>query len=242
MKLDAILQKCGLSFRESKLYLATLKLGSGSVQAIARKAGVVRSTAYEVLEALRERKFVSTFQKKNVRYYSAEDPGQLVRLVSETLDLLKTTLPQFNAFAGMSRKRPTVRFYEGREGIWIVLHEILAEAQEICGFGSADVVFKELKDFDRFVQMRQRKKIPIKLIMRESALALERKRLGSQECRNVRIVPGVHDYNGTIYLWGSKVAMFSFIRDSIAIVVESKELADTQRALFYSLWDALGSK
>ncbi len=239
MHIDLILQKCGLSPKESKLYLSALELGSGSVQAIARKAGVVRSTAYEVLESLRDRRFVSTFQKKKVRYFSAEDPSQLVRLATETLDLLKTALPQMNAFVGSKRHRPTVRFYEGKDGMKMVFNEILDEAKELYAFGSADVIFKEVEDFEQFVQMRQKKKIPIKVILKESSKAQERKKLGSKELREVRIIPNTHEYNGLIYIWKSKIVFFGFIHDPVAVIIESQELADTQRALFYHLWDKI---
>lgn len=242
MKLDSTLQKCGLSPKESKLYLAALELGSGSVQAIARKAGVVRSTAYEVLEALRERRFVSTFQKRHVRYYSAEDPDQLIRLTTETLDLLKAALPQLTAFVGTSRRRPTVRFYEGVDGMKTVFNEVLDEARELIGFGSADDIFGEIKDFKRFVEKRIKKKIPAKVILRDTPLALERKKLGPQELREVRIVPTNHTYSGLIYIWKTKVAFFAVAKDPMAVVIESPEIAETQRALFYNLWDLLGGR
>lgn len=34
--------------------------------------------------------------------------------------------------------------------------------------------------------------------------------------------------------------MFSYINDYVAIVIESKELADMQRAIFENLWECLG--
>ena len=115
MKLDTILQQFGLNPKEVALYLATLELGTASVQKIASKANVVRSTAYEVLEELRGKSLVTTYLKKRVRHYSAEDPNQFVGFVESRVLTLKEALPELNAIAGKTRHRPTVRFYEGKK-------------------------------------------------------------------------------------------------------------------------------
>jgi len=40
-----------------------------------------------------------------------------------------------------------------------------------------------------------------------------------------------------IYIWKDKLAMFSFKEELVALVIESKELAQVQRSLFQALWD-----
>lgn len=240
MKLNLILQKFGLTAKEASLYLAALELGSASVQKIAGKAGVVRSTGYEVLEVLRGKGLVTTFLKKRVRYYSAEDPNQVRQLAESRLDTLKDALPELNALAGKTRHRPSVRFYEGTEGMRTILKEILAEASELSAFGAAEDLFKEFSDFRTFfVKERVQRKIPIRVIHRDSPTARERQRLGPSELREVRIIPNTYPYHGIIYIWKNKIAMFSFQNNYVAIVTESRELADMQRALFNNLWELL---
>ena len=239
MKLDTILQKFGLTPKESLLYLAALELGSASVQKIAAKASVKRSTAYEVLEDLRFKGLVTTFLKKHIRYYSAEDPSQVVELAESRVDTLKQALPELNAIVGQSRKRPSVRFYEGKDGMKIILQEILNEADEMLAFASVDDVFRELNHFENFVQTRIKKKIPLRVILRASPKATERQRLGPQELRQVKIIPADPAFHGLIYIWKNKIAQFSFKGDYIAVVTESIELSAMQRALFMNLWNSL---
>ena len=241
MKLDTILQKFGLTPKESLLYLAALELGSASVQKIAAKASVKRSTAYEVLEDLRFKGLVTTFLKKHIRYYSAEDPSQVMKLAESRVDTLKQALPELNAIVGKSRKRPSVRFYEGKDGIRQILKEILAEnPTELLAFGSAADLFAEIIDFPVFfVRERLKRKIPIKVIHRDSPKARERQRLGPQELREVRIIPDTYPYHGIVYIWKNKIAQLSFKNDYIAVVTESIELAAIQRALFMNLWNSL---
>ncbi len=239
MTIPTLLQQFGLTPKEVSLYLAALELGSASVQKIAQKAGVVRSTAYEVLEQLRDKHVVTTFLKKKTRYYSAEDPQQLMRFAESKLTALKMVLPQLEAITGKSRHRPATRFYEGKEGMKIILEEILSEADELVALTSPDELFRELPFFPEFVALRVKKKIPLKVIHPESSKALERKKLGKQELREVRFVPPTYPCHGLMYIWKQKIAFFSFQNDYVAIVVESKEISEMQRMMFRHLWDTL---
>ena len=96
------------------------EVGSASVQKIARQAGLARSTVYELLEILQLRGFVSTFMRKHIRYFSAQEPAQIVRLAQQQVDSLKQALPQLEAVIGTSRVRPTIRFYQGKEQMKII--------------------------------------------------------------------------------------------------------------------------
>ncbi len=242
MKPETVLKNYGLSDKETRVYLACLELGSAPVQRIAQKASLARSTVYAVLEDLRRKSLVSTFQKKKIKYFSAEEPEQVVKLAQIKADALREALPQLNACWGKSRLRPTVRFYQGKEEMKIVLEEILAEADELFTFASPEDLFRELGDyFYSFVEKRVKKKIPVRMIACDSEMTRERKQLGPKELRTVKIVPPTYFYHGNIWIWKNKVAMFSFTGDFVAVVIESKELADIERAMFEYLWDSVGA-
>ncbi|MBU2542113.1 hypothetical protein KJ785_00955 [Patescibacteria group bacterium] len=238
MKFENILQNYGLSRKEAKVYLACLELGSASVQKIARKSGLARSTVYEVLDDLNNQNFVNSFRRKRVKYFSAEDPAQVIKLAQMKVDAMQEVLPQLNAMYGQAKHRPTVRFYQGKDGMKIILEEVLDEADEMLSFGSAEDLFRELGDyFNKFVERRIKKKIPARVILNESKKAQERKRLGPQHLRQVKILPDRHLHQGQIFIWKNKIAMFSFTNDFVAIVIESKELYVVQKAMFEHLWE-----
>lgn len=238
MKLEKILQAYGLSEKQAKVYLASLEIGSAPVQKIAQKAQLSRSTVYEVLESLVHRGFVSIFMKKRIKYFSAEDPDQIIRLAESKAAVLRDALPELNAIVGDSRKRPTVRFYQNREEMKIILDSILEEASDLICFASVDDFFHELGDYQqRFLKKRISKKIPLRVILRDSEKARERQRLGQQELRQVKIVPNNFPFHGLFYVWKNKIAMFSFTSDFVAVVIESKELSSMQRAFFEHLWE-----
>lgn len=238
MNLAKILESYGLSEKQAKVYLACLELNSAPVQHIAQKAGLSRSTVYEVLEHLAQTGFVTTFNKKRIKYFSAEDPAQVVRLGESKVNTLKDALPELNAIAGQFRKRPVVRFYQGNEQMKIVLEEMLLEADILLSFAAPKDMFNELGDYYLdFVKRRVRKKLPVRLIATDSPKARERQKIGAQELRTVKIVPNIYEYHSNKWIWKNKVAMFSFVGDLVAVVIESKELADMEKAMFNHLWD-----
>lgn len=241
MNLERVLENYGLTEKQAKIYLACLELGSSSVQKISQKSGIARSTCYEILELLNRLGLVSKFQKKKIIYFNAEAPRQLIRLTQNKARLLEETLPQFDAVYGEARARPTVRFYEGKTGMKLILEEILADSsKEILTFGEAEALFATLdRDFPEFVKSRIKKKILARVILRDSEKARERQRLGSQELREVRIIPASYEYHGSVFIWGRKIAMFSYQPDLIAIVVESEALAKLEKAMFEVMWHSL---
>jgi len=240
MKIEKALGRAGLNDKQTKVYLACLELGASSVKKISQKAGLIRTTVYEILEGLKQKGFVNTFLNKTVRYYSAEEPEQIIRLAENNIEALKNVLPELRALGGEAKQRPAVRFYQGREGIKLIMEEILKEAKELISFGSADDLFREMGEYQQiFVKRRVENKIPLRVILRDTPKARERKNLEIQQLRQVRLLSTETDFNGLIFIWGNKIAMFSFKNDLVGVVIESKILAETERGLLNGLWDKI---
>jgi len=239
MNLKKVLENYGLSKKQASLYLACLEMDSASVYKISQKAKLPRSTCYEVLESLRGIGLVTTFRKKNVIYYSAEDPKIIINNTKEKIKDLEKALPEFLAMFGSSKTQPTVRFYLGKSGMKIILEEILNEADEIKGFSSTEL-FNVLGDYwPNVIAKRTRKKIPAKILLEDSSKAEERKRLGPKELREVKIYPKKFKHSGIIMIWKNKIAMFSFKKDLMALIIESEELAYTQKMMFNYIWESI---
>lgn len=244
MNLEKILQEFGLKEKHARVYLACLELGSASVLQISRKADIPRSTCEVVLGALQQKGFVSSFRKKRAKHFSAEDPRSVVAAAKDKAARLERALPQFLNVYGQSKTAPTVRFYPGKQGMRTVLEEILTEARfeatELLSFSSVDDLFDLLgEDFQEFVKKRVARKLPSRVILRDSEKARERLRLARQELRQVRFIPSAYEHHGLVFTWGRKVAMCSLQKEFNVLVIESDVLARTVRMLFESLWDHL---
>ena len=244
MTLENVLTEYGLKEKHAKVYLACLELGSGSVLKISQKASLPRSTTEVILNALRERGFVSSFKKKTARYFSTEDPKKIIASAKAKTELLEKALPEFRKLYARSNVIPTVRLYHGKEGMKDILNEILEDARsgakELLSFGSAEHLFDLLgKDFYRFVAARVKTGMIARVILKESEKAWERVRTASKESRQVRLISPDYVHTGIIFVWGTKIAMFSLDTELSVLLLESSELSKTMKMQIDALWNSL---
>lgn len=240
MELEKALQSFGLNEKEARVYLAALELGSAPASLIARRARVARSSCYNFLESLQEVGVISNFQKKKIRYFSAEDPKKIIHLAQTRTRDLEKVGPQLEALYGLARERPRVRFFQGKDGMKQVFEEVLEDKHEYLSFGSAEDLFTALDDYyPEFVERRVREKILARVILRDSPKARERQRLGPKQLRVVKILPARFEHHGMVSIFGNKIAFFSFLKDYLAVIIESKELVAIQRNMFEFIWQQL---
>lgn len=240
MNLEKVLEYYGLEKKQAQIYLACLELGSATAYKIAKKVNIPRSTCYEIMDILQNKGLVSIFHKKKAKHFNAEDPKIVINMAKEKIELLEKSLPQFSALYGSEKSKPAVRFYQGKEGMKTILKEILDEAKELVGFSSSEDLLTILDDYwPKFIEQRVKKRIPVRTILRDSKKAQERLINGPQELREVKIFPAKYEHHGLVFVWEDKISMFSFGKETTALVVESKELAQIQKAMFNFMWDSL---
>jgi len=239
MHLVKALEQFGLNKKQAKIYLVVLELGSATVNSIAHKSGIARSSCYDILDSLVKKGIASSFKKKTIKYFSVDDPRRIFELAKQKAEVLEKALPQLNALYASAKERPSIRFYEGIEGIKQIFEEMLEDNNpEILTFGSADALLEAMGDYHLdFVQRRIKAKIIARTILRKTKIAEKRKELGKHQLRQVKFVSKDFNCYGNTTIFGNKVAFFSFIKDSIiAMIIESKEIANIQRAMFEYIW------
>lgn len=243
MQIKNTLKELGLNDRHASIYLASLELGTSSIQKISQKSGFARSTCEAVLKSLQEKGFVTSIKKKKTRVFSPEDPKMLVSMAKQKVKLLEESLPQFQARYFKGGVIPSVRLYQGVEGFKIVLQEILHEAKELISFGSIDDIKNAIGDyFENFIDGRIKRKIPLKTILRDSPLARERQRLGPTHLREVRIIPPEYPCSSITFIWTNKVAICSFQEGVTCLVIENQEIFKVQQGMFNLIWNTLEKK
>ena len=153
---------------------------------------------------------------------------------------MEKALPEFRVLYANSNIIPTARVYQGMDSMKSVLREILDEADACIGFGSVDDVYTTLGDyFPSFTRERMRRKIPLRVILRDTVLARKRQELGPEQLREVRIIPEQSDLASLTFIWKNKIAMFSLKKEMVTLVIESGELSTIQRAMFELIWSSL---
>jgi sugar-specific transcriptional regulator TrmB len=235
-----MLQQVGINGSRAKFYLAALELGEAPVHAIARKAGLRRTTAYEVLPRLTEDKLVSTVQKHGKVYVAAEDPRRLLRLFEKRQRALTAILPELHSLYNRSEIKPKIRYYEGRDGLATVLADTLeCRSRELCGILS----MADLRDApghqEEYIAERVRRGIRLRVIR---SLAKE---VGdgqwptrAADLRELRYAPPGIVFSMTTWIYDDKVSLISSRRENFGMIIESAEFSETMMNLFTVLWTA----
>ncbi|MBI3120206.1 MAG: helix-turn-helix domain-containing protein, partial [Candidatus Kerfeldbacteria bacterium] len=125
MNIEKILGELGLPKNKGAVYLAALQVGTGSVQDIAVKAGLPRTTTHEILGQLVKSGVANLTTRGRTQYYTAESPKKLLRILQDRQRKLEDVLPELLSMTQTSGIRPRVRFYEGVEGVKTVFEDTL---------------------------------------------------------------------------------------------------------------------
>ncbi len=249
------LKKIGLSENEARVYLALLELGSATAQQISQKSGIKRATTYVQLEALMKLGLVTLFEKSPERkngapktFFRAEDPEHLTKIVErakkteeERGKTLSEILPDLGKLYLSAGERPRVRFFEGIEGVKTMLSgtfKIKTEAKEILGITDLDSalqIFPKLAE--EYAPERVKHNIRSRIIYTGSQGPLLKK-TDVAMLRESRFLPkNKFPFSGDISIYGDEVVI-SAIKSAkpFGVIIESKDIADSLRAVFELAW------
>src|SRR3989338_4407031 len=96
-ELTKLFESLGLSEDQTKVYLAALELGQASMQDLADKSGVKRTSIYNFIKELIAKGLIVTAKKRKRTVYSAIHPNQLIELEKSRLSELHRVLPELLA-------------------------------------------------------------------------------------------------------------------------------------------------
>ena len=246
--LEKVLEKLGLSEKEAKVYLALLGMGQTTVQAIAKKAGVVRPTTYVILETLSKKGLATTVEKNGKVYFAAEPPDQLKQFLAQQereiehkVEELKRALPEFQSVFALSGDRPTMRFYEGKDGVDSSDEDAfrsLKPGEEFYSFTPVDEMLKVYPDALKAAS-EHRLTFNIWTNVIYSSLKGKIPALDSdQSKRRARYLPIKQFPFRTIItiVPGKRVQITALENRIFAVVIEDPTVADTFKAIWDLVW------
>ncbi|KKR08981.1 MAG: transcriptional regulator TrmB [Candidatus Peregrinibacteria bacterium GW2011_GWE2_39_6] len=228
----------GFTKKEACVYLAALELGSSGASEIALRAKLNRVTTYDVLEKLIHKGFINTYIQQKIRYFTATDPDIVKTDYQQRFNGFKATLPDLRRLHGKTA-HPNVNYYEGIEAIKKVYWDTLTAQTEILNYADSKSIRRYWPAYDEeYVAERVKKKIYLRGIApndMEGALVVAKNRKTHREIRLVN--PGEFPFTNEINIYDNKVSIISFGKeDVLGMLIESQEIADTQRAIFMMAW------
>ena len=236
------LAELGISPKETDVYLAMLELGPSSVQDIAKKAGVNRSTTYVMIELLKKRGLISTFEKGKKVFFAAESPQRLTQTLDSEIagieakrERLTASIPRLMAIFNSIADKPRIRFFEGEEAIRQIRQEMVQTRLPVWEIVAVDESLKELS------KMAEKSRLEVSARSRGRILMALKPGMVppffNADSFEVREIPyEKYPFTGNIVLVGKCLYVFSTKTVGMGVIIENQEMTEIFRALYEALW------
>ncbi len=238
-KTEETLLSLGLSKREVGVYVALLELGRTTVTKISRRAGINRTTGYDILDMLVHKNLIRLSGKEPREEYAAESPDKIIVLLEQRLretekqlEVAREFLPQLKSMHTI-QDRPQVRFYEGISGLKEVYEDTLTSTEPIVAYAAYEDMHNTLSNyFPEYYRRRAKKGISIRGIVPATEASIARAKHNEDEKRDIAIIPkDKFDISPDIEIYDNKVMIASW-REKLGIIIESREIAYAMKKIF----------
>lgn len=245
------LKKMGLLNKEIVVYLMSLRIGPQPIGIIASRSNFPRTTVYDIFKNLIKKGLASKTEKGSTTYFQVLDPQNLISYLEREKNefVRKTTqqqqeiadiLPALKSLENPLTSKPKVKFYEGEKGMRQAYEDTLTSAENIRAYANAEEMHKGLPNFfPEYYPRRADAKIHIRAICPDNATNRARQKLNKKELRDIKFVPHyLYNFSPEINIYDNKVLIASW-QEKMAIIIESKEIAELHKKMYDLLWSKL---
>ncbi len=229
MQREEVLHNFGLTEAEVKLYIELLKIGEATANELAKHTNTNRTFTYDRLKKLMDSGMISYVIKDNKKYFKAAEPSQLLSILKEKEEQVKSILPELEQLKKTYKAGPKVDIFSSKKGTRTALNLILREKKEVLIHGSITPFIEIMESyFNIWNQRRIKEKIKVKILTNENLdIPFSEIDLLSEEEKS----------NTTTFTFGNKIIIVMWADNPVAILIESEEIAKENTLFFNSLWD-----
>ena len=237
------LKNAGLDDKEALAYLALLELGESSMGQLVKASKLKRTTLYDTIESLKERRLVSTSKKNKKVVYIAENPRKIIELLDEKKESMQKILPELLSIANSIHKKPRIRYFEGIEGIKEVYRDTLRfPNQKVQAWVAEEMIHKFDQKFldEYYTPKRLEKKIWAEVIAPDLPDIRVYKGLDVTSLRTTRLIDANEfPLEVEINLYGhNNIGIMSF-HDELGLIIESESVSRTLKSIFALQWKSI---
>jgi len=240
MNKSILIENFGLTETEVNIYLVLLEMGQSTASEIAHRNSLNRTFTYDRIDKLMKKGLVSSFIKDDKKYFKAADPNNLVAILKENQEKLiaeldkkrkevKSLIPNLVKLRKPKDKIPNVELYSTKRGIKSVLNHILKDKKDLHIYGSLKK-FQDVMEHYYIIWNKQRikNKIKTKILTADPIDIVD---------TEINYLSNDHKTNTTTFTFGNKTAVVLWSAVPVAILTESKEVAESNIHFFHDLWD-----
>lgn len=243
---DTTLSKTVLDEKQSRVYLATLRLGEARAPEIAKVSGVKRTTTYGILDELTELGLVQRNSKGKISMFRALDPERLLEIADEKKKIIEKLMPDLMGAFLRKWSAPRIMSFNGLGGIKKIYKDALEckskKIRQIVRIKEHTEVLGEAF-IKNYIKERVSKGVSAYDLHPKGDYGYSSTRgmENSALKRFVRYLPPGIFHAAIVLTYDDKVAMVSTKKENFGFIIQSQEFADTFQAYFEFIW-GLGSK
>jgi len=237
MDITTSLKEYGLTDKEIAVYVALLPLGTVTVQEVARKVSLPRTTVYNTLNYLAEKGLVSTIVKKGIKYFTAAPPEELLDKLEQKKRLLESVLPKLKELKKAVKAPSKIEIFEGFKGVYTILSDVFRVKQQTYYFGCYNASLNILKHLPGHARtIRLEKGIPAKIVIDPADEDIFHT-AKYKKLTGVRFSNALKEFPAMIFIYGEKVAMYTVKGELVGIIIQNKEFAQAMLMVFNMYWN-----
>ena len=231
------LKSLGIEEKQAKVYLACLELGTATIQELADKSKVKRTSIYNFLEEIKDLGLVTEVKEGKKLILVAENPELVLKRAQRRLELVQAELPEFLSIFNRPAKKPKVRFYQGQEGLKKVYEDYTIQDQPIYGFSDYEEMFSALpEDFLwPIAKNRVQKNAFFYCIAKNGKQGKIVKSKDKDQLRKTKLVDDIQ-FETEINIYSNKVSLISFKKPYAAVIIEDQAIAQTLKSVWDLVW------
>lgn len=233
---ELALKEWGLTDKEIAVYVTLLPLGNVNLQEVARRVDFPRTTVYNTLHYLVQKGLVSTITKNRIMYFEAVDPKKFLDTLEHRKKLVESVLPELAALKNLHTDTSSVEIYQGTNGLFTILSDVLSVQQPTYYFGSYTRSLERLRHLpEHFRRLRLERKIRARIVIDPYDEPL----FHAKEYRKItemRFLPELKDFPCMIFIYGKKVAIYTVQGELVGMIIKNEQTAMAMKMIFELYW------
>jgi len=245
------LERLGLDEKEAAVYSDCFRRSMSTPALISRSTGLKRSTVYFYLDKLQKRGFIGMKVIKKRKYIVVTSPdqalGKFLRSREEELENVKEQvsglIKRMEKIYQEKQHSTELVFYEGKEGLKIMMNKILLQKSNFFWFGSINYVLSIVGEdyfYKKFTLERMKSNTSAYAITDRQIL--QNKRFGEQigNFRFFKFIDEEIKIPALLIVCGENIYLSSLDDHQIKIInIKDHLIADIFSLMFKLLWDQI---
>lgn len=249
--IETLLQKLSLSRKEKDIFLTLLRAGKTTAALIAQEnSAIPRTSVYDVIKSLKRSELVTSFTEGKKIFFQVQDVENIIttiedkkREMTDQQNFFREAADFFNQMKSGSAYRPTVRFFEGKQGILTIHRELQntkKETKTIVNIASVSKIFPRilieednLKDFQIYCILK--KDLMVKTKEAEQYLKVA----PVNEYHQIKWLPTDVKFQTDTLIWEGHTAILDYSGYPSGVIIDNPAIAKTFEAWFDMIWNSI---